>query len=166
MPSSHVVANAGPLNYLVLIGHEGILATLFGKVFVPALVLAELAHPESPPAVRSWAAHPPEWLEVHTARRLGDPMLQRLHRGEKAAIELVVSLRANLLLMDDRAGVAAARAIGFAVTGTLGLLDLAARRQLVTLDDAFTRLKKTNFRYPPNLMQSLLSQSNEESSKE
>jgi hypothetical protein len=44
------------------------------------------------------------------------------------------------MLMDDRAGVAVALRQGLAVTGTLGLLDLAARRRLIDLADAFTRL--------------------------
>lgn len=162
MPTHRVVANAGPLNYLVLIEHEGVLPTLFDKIFVPPAVLAKLAHPESPPAVRTWAMNPPGWLEVRAGPYLDDPLLQRLHHGERAAMELVVSLAANLLLMDDRAGVAVARAKGFAVTGTLGLLDLAARRQLVSLHQAFTRLKHTNFRYPPSLMASILSRAKEE----
>ena len=125
-------------------------------------VLAELEHREAPTSVRSWAANPPSWLEVRVAPHLDDPVLQRLHPGERAAVELVVSLKADLLLMDDRAGVAVARAKGFAVTGTLGLLDLAARRQLIRLHDAFSRLKSTNFRYPPNIMASLLSRADDE----
>lgn len=162
MPTRWVVADAGPLNYLVLIEHEDVLPTFFDKIFVPRIVLAELTHPEAPPAVRSWASNPPSWLEVRDSPHLNDPLLQRLHRGERVAIELVVSLAANLLLMDDRSGVAVARAKGFAVTGTLGLLDLAARRHLIRLHDAFTRLKNTNFRYPPNIMASLSSRANKE----
>jgi len=156
MPARQVVADAGPLNYLVLIGHQDLLSALFDMIFVPPAVLAELTHPESPLPVRSWAANPPHWLEVRQAQYLDDPLLRRLHRGERAAIELVVSLAGDLLLMDDRAGVAVARAKGFAVTGTLGLLDLAARRQLIRLHEAFERLKNTNFRYPPDLMALLL----------
>jgi predicted nucleic acid-binding protein len=47
--------------------------------------------------------------------------------------------------MDDRDGVAAARSKGFAVTGTLGILDLAARCDLIRLDEALERLKATSF---------------------
>jgi predicted nucleic acid-binding protein len=47
------------------------------------------------------------------------------------------------------------------VTGTLGLLDLAARRRLLKLRDAFARLKTTNFRYPPEVMDALLAQHEE-----
>jgi predicted nucleic acid-binding protein len=58
--------------------------------------------------------------------------------------------------MDDRAGVIVARRLGFPVTGTLGILDLAATRGLIDLADVFARLKSTNFRYPPAVMDSLL----------
>jgi len=60
--------------------------------------------------------------------------------------------------MDDRAAVAVARREGFVVTGTLGVLDLAARRGLIDLSAAFARLKTTNFRYRPEIMDLLLEQ--------
>ncbi len=60
--------------------------------------------------------------------------------------------------MDDRVGVAIARQQGFTVTGTLGVLDLAARRGLVDLADAFAQLRATSFRYRPEIMDALLAQ--------
>jgi predicted nucleic acid-binding protein len=61
--------------------------------------------------------------------------------------------------MDDRDGVAlVARAAGFAVTGTLGVLDLAARRGLINLAEAFSRLKATTFHYRQGLLDALLAQ--------
>jgi predicted nucleic acid-binding protein len=48
--------------------------------------------------------------------------LESLDAGERAVIALAASLQIDLILMDDRAGVAAARARGIAATGTLGLL--------------------------------------------
>jgi predicted nucleic acid-binding protein len=65
---------------------------------------------------------------------------------------------ADLLLMDDREGVMVARSKGLTVTGTLGVLSLAARRGLVYLADAFARLKRTNFRYRQEIMDALLDQ--------
>jgi predicted nucleic acid-binding protein len=49
--------------------------------------------------------------------------------------------------MDDREGVGIVRGRGLAVTGTLGVLDLAARRGLIDLAAAFERLKATTFYY-------------------
>ena len=147
MPRRLVVADAGPLHYLVLIEQSNILPALFEKVFLPTAVRDELAHSEAPAAVRAWVENPPSWLEVRAAPVLDDPALLSLDDGERAAIALAVALTADLILIDDRAGVTVARAKGFAVTGTLGLLDLAARRGLLKLRDAFTRLRATNFRY-------------------
>ena len=59
--------------------------------------------------------------------------------------------------MDDRAGVAAALGNGLSVIGTLGVLDLAARRDMLDFDAVFTQLKATNFRYPPALLEAMLS---------
>jgi predicted nucleic acid-binding protein len=158
MPRRVVIADAGPLHYLVLIGCSDILSALFEKVLVPTLVRNELVHREAPEIVRAWMENPPDWLEVRVAPVTDDPSLQALDDGERAAIALAVMFKADLILMDDRAGVAVARAKGFAVTGTLGLLDLAARRQLLKLDEALARLKATNFRYPLEIMDALLVQ--------
>lgn len=85
-----------------------------------------------------------------------DAIPAALDDGERAAIALGVALSAELLLMDDRAGVAAARTRGLAVTGTLGLLDRAARRGLVDLVAAFDALKATNFHTRQALLDTLL----------
>jgi predicted nucleic acid-binding protein len=63
---------------------------------------------------------------------------------------------ADLLLIDDRAGAIAAQQRGLIVTGTLGVLDLASRARLLDLTNVFARLQKTNFRYPPSLIEALL----------
>jgi predicted nucleic acid-binding protein len=77
--------------------------------------------------------------------------------GERAAITLALSLHADLILIDERKGTAVALGKGLDVTGTLGVLGLAARRGLVDLADAFARLKRTNFRYRQETMDTLLS---------
>jgi predicted nucleic acid-binding protein len=153
-----VVADTGPLRYLVEIGEIECLPRLFGRVLVPDAVRLELSHRETPLAVRGWIAAGPTWLIVQSAA--GDMVVQSgitdgLDLGEAEAIALAATVRADLVLMDDRAGVHAARAKGFLVTGTLGVLDRAARRGLVDLAGAFTRLRATNFRYPPKLMDEL-----------
>ena len=88
----------------------------------------------------------PDWLEVSVVSASDDPSLGGLDEGEKPAIALGLSLSADLVLIDDRRGAAVARGRGFEVTGTLGILDLAARRGMVDLADALARLRTTNFR--------------------
>ena len=67
-------------------------------------------------------------------------------------------MKAELVLMDDQEGAAVARREGLVVTGTLGVLDLAARRGMIDLAEAFTRLKATSFYYRQGLLDALLAQ--------
>lgn len=61
------------------------------------------------------------------------------------------------MLVDDREGVGVARRRSLAVTGTLGVLDLAARCGLIDLAAAFERLKAMTFYYRQGLLDALLS---------
>lgn len=149
------VADTGPLHYLVLIGHVGVLPRLFGTVAVPAAVVGELRHLNAPAAVRAWAAAPPPWLAVHPDPAV-PPSLPSLDPGELAAIALAEALGAGLLLVDERAGTAAARGRGLETVGTVGLLSRAAEARLLDLPGAVAALRATNFRYPANLFDALL----------
>jgi predicted nucleic acid-binding protein len=151
-----VVADTSPIRYLVQIGHIDLLPNLFETIFLPSVVADELRHPSAPPAVRDWMRQPPGGLEVVPVAEIDDPALDALDRGERSAIALGLSLKADLILVDDRKGAVAALNKGFEVTGTLGVLDLAAERGMVDLVDAFDRLKRTNFRYRPGLLDVLL----------
>jgi predicted nucleic acid-binding protein len=152
-----VVADTSPLNYLILIEQAGILSILFERVFVPAIVRDELQHDEAPAEVRRWISHPPVWLDiVPVTQDSKDADLASLDLGERAAILLASQIRAHLLLMDDREGVNVARSRGFAVTGTLGVLDLAASRGLIDIRDAIGRLRNTSFRVNPGVLDALL----------
>lgn len=150
------VADTGPLRYLVLIGEIGILPRLVDKVLIPSEVGGELSQPQTPPAVRAWIGAPPAWLRVQPAPDTADAALARLNSGERAAIALALSIGADAVLMDDRAGVAVALANGLGAIGTLGVLDRAARRGMIDLETAFTRLRATNFRYSPALLDATL----------
>jgi predicted nucleic acid-binding protein len=83
-------------------------------------------------------------------------MLTFLDRGERDAILVALELKADLLLMDDREGVEEAVRLGLVVTGTLGVLDRAAEKGLVDLADTFRRLRTTNFRVSPALLDRIL----------
>ena len=122
-----VVANTGPLQYLLLIGEIDVLPRLYGGVTVPTAVHGELLHPVASAAVRHWAAAPPAWLTIVPVPVSEDPQLRKLDAGEAAAIALALTLSADLVLMDERAGVVTARARTLNVIGTIGVLDQAAR---------------------------------------
>src|SRR6266702_4022222 len=130
-----VVADTGPINYLVLIEAIDVLPRLFERIFVPAAVYDELAHADAPAGVRVFIAQCPTWLEVRPNPEVSgrDALDAALDASEEAAIALAKALRADLILMDDRVGVAIARQHDLIVTGTLGVLSLAARRVLIDL---------------------------------
>jgi len=153
-----VIADTGPLNYLILIGHIDLLPVLFEKVVLPATVQSELASGKAPFFVRHWVGNLPAWLEVRDAplSQAEDASLKGIDAGERAAIQLAASLHADLLLMDDRKGVNAAQKRGLRVTGTLGVLDLAAQRGLADFAQAVEQLRQTNFRVPQALLDALL----------
>jgi predicted nucleic acid-binding protein len=153
-----VVTDTSPVFYLLSIGQFELLPALFGKISVPEAVHNELCHPAAPALVREWAASPPLWAEVTAVESLGNAALLPLGAGERAAISLALSRRADLILMDERKGTRVALKYGFAVAGTLGVLALGARRGMVDLADSFARLKGTNFRYRQGIMDTLLDQ--------
>lgn len=155
-----VIADTGPIHYLVLIGQSEILPALFERVILPSVVRDELARMEAPDAVRDWIQAAPAWLEVRSdsVSSSDDASLESLDDGEKAALALAASLAADLILMDDRDGVRVARSQGFRVVGTLRVLELGAPRGLLDLADAFERIKRTNFRYRQEIMDELLKQ--------
>jgi predicted nucleic acid-binding protein len=53
MATRLVVADTGPLNYLVLIEAVGVLSELFEQVLIPASVYKELGHADAPGSVRA-----------------------------------------------------------------------------------------------------------------
>lgn len=152
------VADTRRLNYLVWIESVEILPQLYGKVIIPPEVHEELLVADAPDVVRSWAIALPDWIKVQTpdASLLDDPRWQSLHRGERAALARTTSHQPSILLIDDRAGSAIARGLGLSITGTLGVLDEAARRKLISLPSAIHRLEQTSFRYPKAIVAKLL----------
>ena len=138
-----VVADSSPLVVLGNIGHVHVLATLFGVVTIPPQVADELAGPNRPQVVRDLVTNRPPWLRVQ-APAANSP-IPSLHAGETAAIHLAEELKADLLLIDEMQGrrVAAERKIK--LTGTIGVLELAASAKLLDLKQAFDRVKQTDF---------------------
>ena len=96
------------------------------------------------------------WLEAVSAPPMSDPLLAGLDSGEKEAIGLALSVKADLVLLDEARGWRAAEHVGLKVTGTLAVLDRAARVGLIDAVDVVDRLHNTSFRASPKLYQLLL----------
>ena len=110
----------------------------------------------SPQKVRQWLSTRPDWLQISDAVFAPDPLLEILDRGERDAILLAESIRAERLIMDDSDGRREAEDRHLAVIGTLGVLAEAARRDLLDLSRALADLRQTNFYAAPALIEMLL----------
>lgn len=141
-----VVADASPLQYLILIKHTHVLPALYGQVVVPPAVMTELSREQTPDLVRAWLADRPDWLHVQAPTHVLAQLRQDLGEGEREAIELAVEVSADALLMDDRDVRREAQRFGVPVLGTLRVLADASERGFADLTVAFSELRQTNFR--------------------
>lgn len=142
-----VIADTTPLNYLVLIRQDGLLARFFGRVLIPPAVLAELQSPSAPESVRLWLARAPAWLQVEPLRFEPDQALKYLDRGE---------LSAHQILLDEGSARREAARRNLPFIGTLGILRRAARLGWIDLATALDGLQRTTFYVDKKLIRSLL----------
>ncbi|MGH7782939.1 MAG: DNA-binding protein [Candidatus Binatia bacterium] len=136
-----IVCDAGPLIHLDEIGCMQLLAD-FPQVLVPLAVWDEVAK-HRPNAlthsnVRFHKATPTKALSTELdalSRLLG------LHRGEQEALQVAQTQPGCLVLTDDTAARLAARNLGLATHGTIGVLLRAIRRKQKTKDEVVGLLR-------------------------
>jgi predicted nucleic acid-binding protein len=147
-----VVADSSPL--FRASGPFHLLPALFDEVVVPRTVWDEAVE-RRPSAPGISALHQASWLRV-----VDDPSLELdlgLDPGETAAIVLAESLRADLLLIDERAGRKVAQARGLTVRGTLGVLVQARQSEVLpALKPVLDALVAEGFRIAPALIREAL----------
>ena len=149
-----VVSDTSPLVALWKLGLLGILPILYGTVVIPSAVEAELrapGHSESADAIFEASAG---WLAVRSPASIRE--FAGLDPGETSAIALAKELRADALIMDERAGRIVSEREGIPTVGTIGVLELAAQNDLLDLADAFERLKSIGFHVAHDLLDSRL----------
>lgn len=149
-----VVSDTSPINYLVLIEFEELLPKLFDRILIPHAVCRELQADGTPDRVRQFIAAAPDWVEVRPAPEI-PAALVHLDSGEREALALALAVGANFVLVDELNGCRAAEGLGLEVYGTLGVILIAAERNLIAREDALDRLQRTNFRVSPRLLESV-----------
>lgn len=137
-----IVADTGPINYLVQIGHIAVLAQIAEKTVLPESVAAELRAVGAPDAVRGWMTSPPEWVEIRAA--IHPIEAPDIAAADREAIALAKELDATVLLMDDQQARRCAASHGVVTMGTLGVLEVAAARGLISLPAALEKLRATS----------------------
>ena len=151
-----VIADTSPINYLILIGEINVLPALYGAVLIPPSVAEELSRARAPEPVRSWIRRPPAWLEIRAPSISSDEQLDHLDEGERDAILLAEEFDAGQLIIDESRGRQEASRRRIPYTGTLGVLQAAAKAGLVDLPAALGRLQKTSFHIAPGIIARLL----------
>ncbi len=131
------VSNSSPLSNLAIIGRLDLLKRRYGEVRIPPAVAAELSQLSHPVArTRLTEALAEGWLVVAEPPSKPAKLAFPLDPGEAQAIALAVDLRADILLIDERRGRAAARSVEITVAGVLGEL-LQARGNDATRTASF-----------------------------
>ena len=125
---ANIVSNTGPLIALASIGQFDLLRELFGQLFIPPAVHAEIKDEVSVAALAA-----ADWVVVQAVQdTLAVQLLQEeLDAGESEAIILGKELAADLILLDERAATRKTRAVGLQAIGTLGVLLMAKNQGLV-----------------------------------
>lgn len=133
-----VIANTTPLILLTKQGFFHFLRRFYGKILIPQAVWREVVEEGAGRAGEQdmREARATGWIQVmdlqdpNGARRLQETF--GLGAGESEAIALAQEHSADLLLLDDDRAVKRARALGFVVRRTPGLLALAKEQELIT----------------------------------
>lgn len=160
-----VVSDTSPIRYIVAIGEADLLPRLFSTLIVPYAVFQELSHPHTPEIVRQLIASAPSWIDVRHIEETYEPaVLAHLDAGEQEAVVLAEQMQADLLLIDEKKGRYTAIERGLPVIGTLGVLELAARRYPLDLTSLFDKLLRTNFKVSPSLLAAILKRHENEKS--
>lgn len=151
-----VIADTSPLHYLILLEHAEVLQRLYGRVIIPEAVVENCKAQRTPAVVWQWMTSPPEWLQIRQIAVPPDPALEELDPGEREAITLAETLRADALIIDEKIGRREAERRKLRVIGTVRVLDDAADAGLVDLPTVLPRLQAFGFYLDTKLLQFLL----------
>jgi predicted nucleic acid-binding protein len=150
-----VVADTSPLIALHQLGHLSLLQRIFGEVYVPPAVARELS--PGMPELSSWIV----------VRPLTQPIASEILRaslgaGESEALSLVLEVRAELVIVDERPARRLALNLGIPVAGTVGVLLRAKQLGFIPevrplLDEIIRR----GFRLSPAIREKVLADAGE-----
>jgi predicted nucleic acid-binding protein len=158
-----VLSDASPLIGLAVADSFDLLRRLFKTVLITDSVRREVTVRKTLPGAKEVKqAIEDGWIE-----RVPDPraglLFPTLGRGETTTLNAAQRLGPRcLVLMDDAAARAQARACGISVTGTAGVLLVAWRRKLIpAVRPRFEKLFAAGFRMSPGVIGTILEESGE-----
>lgn len=161
-----VVSNTSPLLNLAIIDRLDLVRDQFGEVLIPPAVLHELRAGEDRPGAPVLAvALAGGWIKVTPLQNpvVAQVLWRTLDEGEAEAIALALEVGAERVLLDERDARRAAKHLGLATVGVLGIL-LRARLdgRISSLSRELHRLRnEAGFRIGSELEQTLLMEAGE-----
>lgn len=133
-----VIADTTPIITLLKINHLEILHKLYGTIHIPNAVYNELTEnadfPNEAEIIKKC-----DFIEVH--KNISSDRVDLLRRatgldlGESEAIILADSEETKTLLMDERHGRSVAKQMGIHVTGVIGVLMAAYKKEYLSADE-------------------------------
>jgi uncharacterized protein len=161
---SIVVADTSVISNLALIGGAKFLPAIYGRVIVPDQVWRELSQGAELHERMRFLRHV-DWLEVRAAAhsQVLRELSKEIDQGEAEAIALALELKADILLVDDATGRAAAMRYGLQIIGLLGVLIRAKEKGLIDhVSDWVEELRRhTSFRMSDALVNRVLKSAGE-----
>lgn len=155
-----VVSNSSPLIALAEISRLDLLSSLFGSVWIPPAVAAEVTR--SLPTL-------PGWIAIRELRQpLPSAVLRgALGRGEREALGLTLESHPTYVILDDRPARRVAADLGLPLIGTLGILVMAKREGLIpAIRPDVDALVNSGFFVSADLYRDLLREENESEARE
>lgn len=160
-----IVADTTPIISLVKIGMLELLNSMYGEVIIPEAVFNELI---SNPSMSNEAdiIKKSSFLKINKIENeFAVKLLQKqlnLGAGESEAIVLADTLKADLLVIDERKARGIAKSMGINITGTLGILvDAKRKNRIEKLKPLLDGLINSNIRISEKLYNDVLELVNE-----
>lgn len=151
------IVNATPLIALALVDQLELLRQIFDQVIVPESVYNEVSgHGSERPGAEAIAQA--IWLQIETpqTRPTIEPVLMGLDQGELDVLLLAQETQPDWVIIDERLGRRAARALGLPLKGTVGVLltaGLAGLRAKSDLMADMSQMMAKGIRLSPHLHQ-------------
>lgn len=127
-----VVSNSSPLIALSRLARLNLLNSLYNEILIPQAVYQEVVQAGKGREGSTAVASAP-WLEVQAVQDsiAVDLLREQLDRGESEAIVLALETQAQLLIIDEARGRRIAQSRGLTYVGTVGIIVLAKRKNLI-----------------------------------